>query len=57
MSIKGYPLPESAHASPVCHASHNARYVNSIIPRSLVFACTYKKPLDYVPENLGMISP
>jgi len=56
MSIKGQGQPKSAHAPPVCLASHNAHSVNYIIPRFLVFACTYEEQLDYVPENLGMIS-
>jgi len=57
MTHKTYPQSESAHTPPSCLVSHNEHSVNSTIHRILVFACTYKKPPDYVPENLGMISP
>jgi hypothetical protein len=57
MSIKGQGQPKSAHTPPVCLVSHKEHSVNYIIHRTLVFACTYKEQLDYVPENPGMISP
>lgn len=57
MTYKTQGHLKSAHAPPVCSVSHNSYCVNYIIPRILAFAYTYKKPSDYAPENLGMISP